>query len=138
MFPLSVLTYFKLAAGAVALITSFYFGWHLRDSDYQAYKAAIIIETATIEKNYQAKAAKIESEKNAQIRNINNQLVDAVSELRKRPSRAQSAVNGQTTSYCTGSQLYAEDAELALREAARADTIREALKACYLQYDSLQ
>tara|TARA_R110000868_G_scaffold275665_1_gene535385 strand:- start:117 stop:527 length:411 start_codon:yes stop_codon:yes gene_type:complete len=134
MFPLSVLTYFKLAAGAVALITSFYFGWHLRDSDYQAYKAAIIIETATIEKNYQAKAAKIESEKNAQIRNINNQLVDAVSELRKRPSRAQSAVNG---SCGTGTTLSAEDAEFLVREAARADKIRSGLDACYKQYEAL-
>lgn len=134
MFPLSVLTYFKLAAGAVALITSFYFGWHLRDNDYQAYKAAIIIETATIEKNYQAKAAKIESEKNAQIRNINNQLVDAVSELRKRPSRAQDPSNG---SCGTGTTLSAEDAEFLIREAARADKIRAGLDACYKQYDAL-
>jgi hypothetical protein len=134
MFPLSVLTYFKLAAGAVALITSFYFGWHLRDNDYQAYKAAIIIETATIEKNYQAKAAKIESEKNVQIRNINNQLVDAVSELRKRPSRAQGPSDG---SCGTGTTLSAEDAEFLIREAARADKIRAGLDACYKQYDAL-
>ena len=138
MFPLPILTYVKLAAGTLLLLGVFYFGWHLRDNDYQAYKATIIAEKATIEKDYQAKAAQIESEKNAQIRNINAQLVDAISELRKRPSRTTEASTGQVAGYCTGSQLYAEDAELALREAARADTIREALKACYLQYDAIK
>lgn len=135
MFPLPLLTYFKLAAGAAALITSFYFGWHLRDNDYQAYKAAIITETATIEKDYQAKAAKIESEKNAQIRNINNQLVDAISELRKRPGRTNETAPG---SCGTGATLFAEDAIFLRREAARADEIRAGLQACYRQYDALK
>jgi len=135
MFPLSLLQYGKLAIGAIVLLGSFYFGWHLRDSDYQAFKATIIAEKATIEKDYQAKAAQIESEKNAQIRNINNQLVDAISELRKRPSRTTEAGTGQS---CNGTRLYAEDSEFLVREAARADEIRVALQACYKQYDALK
>jgi hypothetical protein len=135
MFPLSLVTYGKLAIGVILLLGSFYFGWHIRDSDYMAFKATIIAQKATIEKDYQAKAAKIESDKNAQIRNINNQLLDAISELRKRPSRTTETSTGQSG---TGASLFAEDAIFLRREAARADEIRAGLEACYRQYDALK
>jgi len=135
MFVLPLTTYLKLAAGALGFAAVFYFGWHLRDNDYQAYKATIIAEKATIEKDYQAKAAQIESEKNAQIRNINNQLVDAISELRKRPGRTTETSAGQSG---TGAGLFAEDAIFLRREAARADEIRAGLEACYRQYDAIK
>ena len=134
MFPLSLATYGKLAIGIVCVLCSFYFGWHLRDNDYMAYKATIIAKTATAEKEYQAAADKIEKEKDAKINSINAQLVDAISELRKRPSRAQNTANGQGG---TGATLSAEDAEFLTREAARADIIRTGLDACYKQYDAL-
>ena len=87
------------------------------------------------EHQYQADADKIRIEKDAQIKAINDQLVDAISELRKRPSRTAEASNGQS---CNGAGLYAEDAEFLIREASRADTIRVALQACYNQYDSIK
>jgi len=87
------------------------------------------------EHQYQADADKIRTEKDAQIKAINNQLVDAISELRKRPSRSTETANGQG---CNGSSLYAEDAEFLIREASRADQIRIALQACYNQYDSIK
>ena len=87
------------------------------------------------EHQYQADADKIRTEKDAQINAINSQLVDAISQLRKRPSRATETTNGQS---CNGTSLYAEDAEFLVREAARADQIRVALQACYNQYDSLK
>ena len=87
------------------------------------------------EHQYQADADKIRIEKDAQIKAINNQLVNAISELRKRPSRTAEANAGQS---CNGSGLYAEDAEFLVREASRADEIRVALQACYKQYDSLK
>ena len=74
-------------------------------------------------------------EKDAQIKAINNQLVDAVSELRKRPSNPTKTINGQD---CNGSTLSAPDAEFLVREAARADEIRVGLQACYKQYESLK
>ena len=135
MFPLSPLTYVKLAAGALVLLGSFYFGWHLRDADFQSYKAKQAIETQKLQEAHQAQADRIESEKNAQIRTINNQLADAISQLRSRPSRAQTSNTGACG---TGATLYADDAEFLVREAARADTIRAGLKACYEQYDSLK
>lgn len=87
------------------------------------------------EHQYQADADKIRKEKDAQIQAINDQLVNAISELRKRPSRTAEASNG---SNCNGAGLYAEDAEFLIREASRADQIRVALQACYNQYESLK
>jgi hypothetical protein len=135
MFPLPVMTYVKLAAGALLLLSVFYAGWHLRDVDFMAYKATIIAQKATIEKEQQAATDKIKKEKDAQIEAINNRLVDAISELRKRPSRADQASHGQS---CTGGSLPAEDAEFLIREAARADKIRAGLAACYDQYEALK
>ena len=138
MFPLALVQYVKLGICVAVLAFSWYLGFSFSNNRFLEYKANQATQTQKLEKDYQAKAAQIESEKNAQIRNINRQLVDAISELRKRPSRATEASVGQVTGYCTGSQLYAEDAELVTREAARADTIRVALKACYLQYDAIK
>jgi hypothetical protein len=87
------------------------------------------------EHQYQADADKIRKEKDAQIQAINDQLVNAISELRKRPSRTAETSNGSS---CNGTGLYAEDAEFLIREASRADTIRVALQACYNQYESLK
>jgi len=138
MFPLGVLDSVKIGLFAALLFLAGYTGFSLEAARFDRYKASQQALTQTLQEEHQAAADQIRKDKDAQITSINAQLVDAISELRKRPSRAQGAANGQVTNYCTGSQLYAEDAELALREAARADTIREALKACYLQYDSLQ
>jgi arginyl-tRNA--protein-N-Asp/Glu arginylyltransferase len=134
MFPLPILTYIKLGAAVAALLLAMYLGYSFEHSRFVAYKATIAAQTATAEKAHQAAADKIEKEKNAQIASINNQLVDAISELRKRPNRAQSASNG---SCGTGATLSAEDAEFLTREAARADIIRSGLSACYKQYDAL-
>ena len=138
MFPLPVLTYVKIGLFAALLFLAGYTGFSLEAARFDRYKASQQALTQTLQEKHQAAADQIRKEKDAKIASINNQLLDALMQLRSRPSRAQSASNGQTSQYCTGAQLYAEDAELALREAARADTIREALKACYLQYDSLK
>jgi hypothetical protein len=86
------------------------------------------------EHQYQSDADQIRKDKDAQIKAINTQLVDAVSELRKRPSRTTETSNGKG---CNGASLYAEDSEFLVREAARADEIRVALEACYKQYDAI-
>jgi len=135
MFPLPITTWLKLGAGLALAIFLWYSGYSFEASRFERYKAQQVIETQAKEREYQAAADKIEKEKNAQINHINAQLVDAISELRKRPSRAQSAANGQGG---TGTSLSAEDAEFLIREAARADKIRSGLNACYQQYDSIK
>jgi hypothetical protein len=125
MFGVNI--YAIIAVVAVALFC----GGFVNGCSYQQSKAEKTIRDK--EHQYQADADKIRKEKDAQIKVINNQLVDAVSELRKRPSRTAEASNGQN---CNGTRLFAEDAEFLVREAARADEIRVALDACYKQYDS--
>lgn len=107
---------------------------------YKSYKldAYIVAQKEAVqqkEQEYQIAADQIRKETNAKIKDINNQLIDAVGELRKRPSRAEQANNRQG---CNGASLYAEDGEFLIREAARADEIRVALAACYQQYDSIK
>ena len=99
-----------------------------------AYKVAQAKAVHDKEVQSQADADQIRKEKDAQIRNINNQLADALVSLRQRPSRSESTNNGQSG---TGLSLSAEDATFLIREAGRADELRTALNACYKQYDAV-
>jgi hypothetical protein len=127
MFGLNLYAIYALVA-----ITLFCGGF-VNGCSYQQSKAEKTIRDK--EHQYQSNADQIRKDKDAQIKVINNQLVDAVSELRKRPSRTTETSNGKG---CNGASLYAEDSEFLVREAARADEIRVALKACYNQYESLK
>ena len=127
MFGLNIYAIYAMVA-----ITLFCGGF-VNGCSYQQSKAEKTIRDK--EHQYQSDADKIRNDKDAQIKAINTQLVDAVSELRKRPSRTAETSNGKG---CNGASLYAEDSEFLVREAARADTIRIALQACYDQYESLK
>ena len=127
MFGINIYAIYALVA-----ITLFCGGF-VNGCSYQQNKAEKTIRDE--EHQYQSDADQIRKDKDAQIKTINNQLVDAVSELRKRPSRSTETSNGQG---CNGASLYAEDSEFLIREAARADEIRVGLEACYKQYESLK
>ena len=117
---------------AVVAITLFCGGF-VNGCSYQQSKAEKTIRDK--EHTYQAESDKIRTEKDAQIKAINNQLVDAISGLRSRTSSPTKTINGQD---CNGQTLSAPDAEFLVREAARADEIRIGLAACYKQYESLK
>lgn len=134
MFPLPIITWFKIGFAVMALTGSWYMGYSFEASRFAQYKADQITQAHKKEQESQLATDEIRKTKDAQIRTINNQLFDAISELRKRSSRTDKSNNGQSG---TGSTLYAEDAEFLIREAARADTIRTALDACYKQYDAV-
>ena len=134
MFPLPILTYVKIGLCAALLFLAGYIGFSLEAARFDRYKASQQAATQEAEQKHQAAADQIRKDKDAQIASINNSLADALIKLRKRPSRAQDAANGQGG---TGAALSAEDAEFLTREAARADIIRTSLSACYQQYDSL-
>jgi len=134
MFPLGILTYVKIGLFAALLFLAGYIGFSLEAARFDRYKAAQQAATQKAQEEHQAAADQIRKDKDAQITSINAQLVDAISELRKRPGRAQASSNGQGG---TGATLSAEDAEFLTREAARADIIRTGLSACYQQYDSI-
>jgi len=130
---------FKLIAYIVAVVLTFSAGWTVNGWRYQKKEAAQKIAQeqaiAAKEKENQQAADQIRREKDAQINAINNQLADALIELRNRPSRTQITNNGQGG---TGLSLSAEDAAFLDREAARADGLRTALAACYKQYDEVK
>jgi len=135
MFPLPILTYVKIGLVVILLCGAGYCGYALEAARFDRYVARQQAATQKAQEEHQAAADQIRKDKDAQITSINAQLVDAISQLRKRPSRAQAASNGQGG---TGATLSAEDAEFLEREAARADIIRTGLDACYQQYDALK
>ena len=134
MFPLGVLDSVKIGLFALSLCVAGYLGYAVESSRFNSYKQAQQAATQALQEQHQAAADQIRKEKDAQIASINNQLLDAVSQLRSRPNRAQDTANGQDG---TGRALSAEDAEFLVREAARADQLRTSLSACYQQYDAL-
>jgi len=120
---------------AISFGSGFGLGHKLERAKFDAYKLEQSEITRKKEQEHQAQTDEIRRTKDATIADINNKLFDAVSELRKRPSRpATIPSNGQS---CTGATLYADDAIFLTREAARADIIRTALQACYSQYDQI-
>jgi hypothetical protein len=129
------LLYVKILGGAIVLFGIWFNGYSVGHNQLTKYK--LEQETQTRQKEFQQQtiADKIEKDKNAQIKAINDQLVNAISELRKRPNRPENSNIGQGG---TGATLYAEDAEFLIREASRADTIRTGLDACYKQYDAIK
>lgn len=108
-------------------------GGFVNGCSYQQSKAEKTVRDK--EHQYQADADKIRTDKDAQLKVINSQLLDAIGQLRSRSSNATKTVNGQD---CNGAALSAPDADFLIREAARADEIRVGLQACYKQYDSLK
>ena len=134
MFPLSLEQYVKIGLCTILLLGAGYLGYSLEAARFDHYKASQQAATQALQEEHQAATDQIRKEKDAQIASINSSLADALIELRKRPSRAQDASNGQSG---TGLSLSAEDAAFLEREAARADILRTALDACYQQYDSL-
>ncbi len=112
---------------------SLFCGGFVNGCSYQQSKAEKTIRDK--EHQYQSDADSIRIQKDAQIKVINNQLVNAISQLRSRPSNPTKTINGQD---CNGSTLSAPDAEFLVREAARADEIRIGLQTCYKQYDAIK
>ena len=132
MFPLSISNWIMIGLGVIALGGVGYGKYEAYKLD--AYKVAQAQAVHNKEIQSQENADKIRKEKDAQIRNINNQLADALIGLRQRPSRSESSSNGQGG---TGLSLSSEDASFLVREASRADELRIALDACYKQYDAV-
>lgn len=111
----------------------------LREQYAEAARKAEADARAT-EHKWQEQANETTKAKDEQILNINARLDDALGELRNRPSRPTGDVpsTSSTSKGATGAGIYAEDAAVVIREAARADRLRSALAACYSQYDSLR
>jgi len=136
MFGLNpFLIYAAIAAVVIAFGSGATVGYKWEKSNFDSYKAEQERNTRIKEQENQLKTDEIRKQKDAKIADINSQLLDSISELRKRTSRtAEVSNNGQS---CSGGSLFSEDAIFLTREAARADILRTALEACYDQYDKV-
>jgi N-methylhydantoinase A/oxoprolinase/acetone carboxylase beta subunit len=119
--------------------------WDHEKADLMAKHAKEVEKAREKEQNWQQAADNIRQEKDREIRNVNARATALSNSLRSRPSApstdassaAQASGAGQATTGCTGAELYREYAEAFTWEAARADTVRAALKQCYKQYESV-
>lgn len=91
-------------------------------------------ETRRIEQKRQSMAAGIQESKDAKNRTVINRQLALIDELRNRPERT---VHTSDCKGATGAELSRPDAGFLAGEAARAERQRNALEACYSQYDSL-
>lgn len=100
------------------------------------------ITQSTIEIKNRTKA--IEKEKKDEILNLDRKYNATIAGLQSRITRqegnsnSRNTSNSESTSACTGVQLYREDAEFLAREARLADEIRLELNSCYKQYDAVK
>lgn len=94
-----------------------------------------------VERALQANADQQQKEKRDAINRLAREHRAVLDSLRERAPRSavpDSAGPAQGQPGCTGAELSREDAEFLVGEAARADTLRAELQACYAQYDSLR
>lgn len=84
---------------------------------------------------------KLEEMKNEEIKNLNTTAADLRNRLRNRPSREHVTIyrdNPTTESACTGAQLYKEDGEFLIGEAARAERVLIERTFYYEQYEQVR
>ena len=133
MFPLPISFYIYAGLTIIALAGVGYGKYE--HTVFEEYKAEEVANARLKEHQLQDATDQIRKDKDAQINAINNQLANALIELRNRPSRASKvSVNGQSG---TGATLFAEDGQFLIGEAARAGKLRTALQSCYAQYDEV-
>lgn len=104
---------------------------------WDAEKVATVTAQRDKEAELQAHMDKLRTEKNNELARLNTTVRSLTASLRSRPERPAvpaSASVGDAGGWCSGPQLYREDAELAISEAERADRIRLALIACQKAY----
>jgi hypothetical protein len=144
----------QIALWAVLVALGIALGWKVNGWRLEARIEALRGQYATAlgqaqenarlkEQKMQDSANKLRREKDAQIDNISRRLASALNGLRDRPSIATRPEPSDTgdrppAQGCSGAELYRESAEDIVREAARADTIREGYKQCLDQYNSVR
>jgi hypothetical protein len=97
-----------------------------------------------IEQDLQAKADGLRKDADNRIRSLTASRDSLLNELRSRSERPSAssitpdARLGLTAKGCSGAELYREDSEFLVREAARADTLREGYRQCVTQYNEVR
>lgn len=111
--------------------------WDAEKKDQAEQSAKVATEALAVTKSLQASADQQRKASNAQITALNASLAAAVAGLSNRPSRSDAGSmpgSPSTGAGCYPSQLYREDAEVALQLTGEADQLRVALQSCQTQY----
>lgn len=136
-----------LAVVIAFVLNGFYWNAHGANAEDTRWKARIHAENLKATQEARAKeqmwqGVVNETAKNYEIKlaGVRRNLDTALNGLRDRPERAaaggQAAGTGQ--SCATGTSLCRQDSEFLVREAARADTLRAGLEACYAYIDTVK
>ena len=121
----------------VVALPSYDYGRRSVQAKWDTEKAATATAQRTKEAELQAGMDKLRTEKNRETAKLRSTVAALTLSLRDRPERPAvpaSASTGDAGGWCSGPQLYRDDAAVAIAEAERADTIRLALIACQKAY----
>ena len=102
-------------------------------------KAAIVTAQRDKEAELQSSMDKLREDKNRETAKLSRTVAALTNSLRNRPERPAvpaSAADGDAGGWCSGPQLYREDAAMVIAEAERADQIRLALIQCQQAYQA--
>lgn len=129
------------AAGISLLIGAWfhgnYHGKKIKDLEIQTAKAeASELARAQERQKQEAINAHLQSQKD-ELDIINSNLLSDISRLQQRANRRLSEASTTDCKGATGAELSAKDAEFLVRETARADRLRTALKSCYQHADEV-
>jgi len=112
--------------------------WDEQQRQQDIASAKVQADALAVTKSLQDAANKQREISNAQITALNSHLASALTSLQQRPSRSDPSglpQNPASGAGCTPSQLFREDASVALKLAGEADNLRIALSACRQAYD---
>ncbi|EJL77371.1 hypothetical protein PMI15_04693 [Polaromonas sp. CF318] len=126
----------QLVLAGLLLVVGAAGGWKAHVGVIAQRDLAAAKENFRVGERRQEASAQITKAKDEKINAINARLVVALGELRKRPERR--PADTPACQGATGAELSGPDSGFLEGEAARADTLRAELGACYDKYDSLR
>lgn len=137
MLQLGPILFMSALGAAVGGFIGYVHGSDATQARWDTEKASTITAQRDKEAALQASMDKLRTEKNRETTKLQRTVAALTLSLRDRPERPavpETASAGDAGGWCSGPQLYRGDAQLALSEAARADTIRLALITCQKAY----
>lgn len=129
-----------LALVLISSILSYDYGKTREHNKFLAYQQAQKALEIERENKYQEALVKSQKEKENAIKDLNKRHASIVSGLQQRTQRPTDKETPSPSPVCTGTgstgdRLYREDAEFLIGEAARAEVIKQALRACRQQLE---
>lgn len=126
-----------LISAAIAMSIGYHEGTKAIQAKWDSEKAAIITAKHAKEAELQAGMDKLRTEKNRETAKLQRTVAALTDSLRNRPERPAvpaSAADGDAGGWCSGPQLYRDDAALVVSESERAEKIRLQLIQCQNMY----